>query len=158
MTAPVVLIGVGNEWRGDDGVGWRVAETAAQFLDGQVDVALCDGEPARLIDLWSSRALAIVVDATHGGGQPGHVHVWDGDVPGRSRRSAASHALGIDHAIALGAALDRLPSRLVVIGIEAGETGHGDALSPAVAAAVQPAVDTVVELVQAGSSATSSLR
>lgn len=146
MTAPVVVVGVGNPWRGDDGVGWQVAEAVGQLVDDRVEVSACDGEPSRLIDLWSQRDLAIVVDATHGAGEPGTMHVWDGDVPTRSRRPVASHALGIDHAIALGEAMGHLPSRLIVIGIEAGDTTHGTDLSPAVAAAVRPAVDTVVRL------------
>ena len=45
-------------------------------------------------------------------------------------------------------ALDRLPERLVVVGIEAGDTGFGDGLSPRVAAAVAQAVDLIARCVQ----------
>ena len=147
MTSAVVLIGVGNRWRADDGIGLVVVEEVARHLDARVDVVMCDGEPSRLIDAWARRSLAVVVDATHGTGEAGTINMWDGDVPGGSHRSTGSHALGVGNAIALGAALERLPARLVVVGIEAGVTDHGNTLCPAVAAAVSPAVATVLRIV-----------
>jgi hydrogenase maturation protease len=153
MTADVVLIGVGNRWRGDDGVGPAVVEAARQLIDDEVDIVECDGEPSRMIDLWSQRTMAIVVDATHGAGPIGAISVWDGDVPPLPGRETGSHSLGIGHAIALATALDRLPTRLVVIGIEAENTGHCNGLSAAVAASVQPTVQKVVDLARPPDSA-----
>ena len=62
--------------------------------------------------------------------------------------SVGTHALGIAHAVAVARALDRLPQRLVVVGIEADDTGFGDGLSPRVAAAVAQAVDLIARCVQ----------
>ena len=76
----VVVIGVGNRYRGDDGVGHRVidrlsedvAEAQAQAghpsrpPTGRLErTELCysDGEPSRLLDQWDGADLAIVVDA-----------------------------------------------------------------------------------------------
>src|SRR5437763_17171084 len=58
---------------------------------------------------------------------------------------ASSHGLGLDDAIALAAALDRMPGRLVVHAIEAADLTQGPGLSPPVAAAV----DTVARAVLA---------
>ena len=156
MTGHVVLIGVGNPWRGDDGVGRAVVDAAAQQLS-DVEVVRSDGEPARLIDAWTGAGLAVVVDAVRGGAAPGTVQVWDGD-PGAARSVGAtgSHALGIGEAIGLALVLGRLPARLAVVGVHIEGASHGDGLSPLVAAAVDEAVARVLELVQAGSRATSS--
>ncbi len=152
MTGRVVLIGVGSPYRRDDGVGWIVAEAAAQRLGGDVEVRQSDGEPARLLDAWAGMDLAVVIDAMHSGAEPGTVRLLEpGDepVPGRSRVPMGSHALGILHAETLARALGQLPRRLVVVGIEADETGFGEGLSPRVAAAVDPAAALVARLVAA---------
>ena len=92
----------------------------------------------------------MVVDAVRSGAAPGTIHVWAGEPELRSRpRSAGSHALGLAEAIALGRALDRLPTRMVVVGVEARDTDLGHGLSPAVAAAVDDAVDAIERMVVA---------
>jgi hydrogenase maturation protease len=50
--------------------------------------------------------------------------------------SASTHGLGLDEAIGLALALDRMPGRLIVHAIEAADTAHGTQMTPAVAAAV----------------------
>ena len=166
MSLGVTLIGVGNPWRRDDGVGWAVVAAASRRLGQRTAVVETDGEPSRLIDAWTGIDLAVVVDAVTSGAEPGTIHIWrdEADIAGDSR-SGSSHALGIADAIALGRAVQRLPRRLVVVGIEVQETSPGDGLSPPVAANVERAADLIAEIVaqwkedptaQAGSRATSS--
>jgi hydrogenase maturation protease len=81
-----------------------------------------------------------------GGAAPGTIHVWV-DVPGPTRCSSStgSHALGLADAVALGIALDQLPARLIIVGIEASWTTPGHGLSSAVADAVERVVDLITE-------------
>ena len=148
MTTSVVVIGVGNPWRRDDGVGWAVADAARRRLRPAVTVVESDGEASRLLDAWADHDLAVVVDAVCSGATPGTIHVWDTDAAmPRSARPAGTHALGLSEAIALGRALERLPARLVVVGVEASETVAGHGLSPAVAGAVDRVVDAIASAV-----------
>ncbi|HEY7626212.1 MAG TPA: hydrogenase maturation protease [Ilumatobacteraceae bacterium] len=151
MTTATALIGVGNPWRGDDGVGHEVVVRAGRQLTVDHEVVLCNGEPSGLLEAWSGRDLAVIVDATHGGGRPGTVRVWTDEAPAPSPAVAGSHALGVSHALALADALGRSPARLVVIGIEADDVSPGHGLSAVVAAAIDEAVALVVAAVQAGS-------
>ncbi|RPI11983.1 MAG: hydrogenase maturation protease [Actinobacteria bacterium] len=147
MTRPL-LVGIGNPWRGDDGIGWAVAEAAGRRLGDAVDVVWCDGEPTRLLDAWADADFVVVVDAARTGAAPGTVHLWTEGLPTTSVSSAGgSHALGIAYAVALGHALHRVPQRLAVIGIEAGELDTGEALSTDVAAAVDLTVELLARLV-----------
>jgi hydrogenase maturation protease len=158
MTGSCVVIGVGNPSRRDDGVGWVVAEAAGRRFGEIVEVRQCDGESARLLDAWADVAFALVIDAMHSGAPPGTIRVMDAEelpVPAPSG-SLGSHAIGIVQAATLGRILDQLPQRLVVVGIEARETGWGEGLSPPVTAAVGPAVDLVGRLVEADLSAIAS--
>jgi len=150
--APIAIplvIGVGNRWRGDDGIGPDTIDALARLddLEGlDADILTLDGEPARLVATWQGRPLVVVVDAIVAGRPPGTVHVITdpSHLPDRAA-GASSHGGGVAEAVALGRALGQLPDRLVVVGVEPATVEHGDVLSPPVAAAV----DSVVRLVAA---------
>ena len=134
-----------------------VLAAAGNRLPPTVELVETDGEPSRLIDAWTDVDLAVVVDAVSSSAAPGTIHIWRDDRKiARSAPSTGSHALGVADAIALGHALDRLPRTLVVVGVEVADTSPGHGLSPAVAAVIDDAVAVIVEVVQAGSRATSS--
>lgn len=138
----VAVIGVGNPYRCDDGVGPAVVER----LDGQVPdgvtLIVTDGEPTELLEAWTGAELAIVVDAVLCERPvPGRVHRTDVPPPGPV---ASTHGLGIPEAIRLAEVLDRAPRRLVVYAVEAADLGFGDSLSPDVAAAVPGVVRAVL--------------
>jgi Ni,Fe-hydrogenase maturation factor len=53
--------------------------------------------------------------------------------------------LGLDDAIGLALALDRMPGRLIVHAIEAADLSQGPGLTPEVAAAVDPVASAILE-------------
>ena len=101
-----MVIGVGNCYRRDDGIGpAAAAEIERQHLPG-VRVVISDGEPAGLLEAWAGMDLAIVVDAVRcEPATPGRMHRWPA---GQLERSwtASSHGLGIPDALDLGRALE----------------------------------------------------
>jgi hydrogenase maturation protease len=146
----IAVIGVGNEFRRDDGVGWEAIARLRKRAGGPplpagTVLATCDGDPARLIGLWEDAGLAVVVDAAHAHpGSPGRVHRLELDGERLARSTAtSSHGLGLGEAVELARALGRLPERLVVYAVEGADDSLGTGLSPAVTAAVDPLVDTV---------------
>lgn len=157
MSDRIVLIGVGNEYRHDDGVAVTVmADLAAE--DVPVDrITLCDGEPTRLMELWEDADLAVVVDAVRSHpGEPGRIHQVTVDADhlladplADSSAAAGTHGLGLGHAVALAAALARLPRELLIVAVEGADFSIGEGLSPAVADAVPLAVALVREAVGA---------
>ncbi|WP_460491382.1 hydrogenase maturation protease [Dactylosporangium cerinum] len=147
MRPDVVIIGVGNPYRRDDGIGPAVIHRLrAAGLPG-VTLAESDGETGALILLWQRRRLAILIDAIHADPpHPGRIHRLVTPWPQTGSRTAAStHATDPGEAITLGAVLGRLPEQLVVYAVEASDTGFGAHLSPEVAAAA----DLVAEQVAA---------
>jgi len=134
----VVVIGVGNEFRRDDGAGLAVVASLRGRVPPGVELVLTDGEPTRLIEAWTGATLAVVVDAVRADPpQPGRVHRFLLDRPlAGPTRTASSHGFGLDDAVRLARALDRMPGRLVVHAIEAADLSQGPGLTPLVAAAV----------------------
>ncbi len=133
----VAVIGVGNLYRRDDGIGSVAVGLARRALPG-VDVVELDGEPTRLIDAWAGREVAVVVDAVCANGEAGTIHRIDAHIEALPpcAAHASSHRAGLAEAIALGRILDRLPDRLVVLGVEPADVTDGVGLSPPVSRAL----------------------
>jgi hydrogenase maturation protease len=124
-----------------------VLDLLGDLAGRDVRLAGCDGEPARLIGLWEDAGLAVVVDAVRGP-RPGRIHELDLDGVGRHRGSPSSHALGLEAAVELARAVDRLPGRLVVVAVEGADFDLGTGLSAPVAAALPAVAARVTRLVR----------
>src|ERR1700758_459252 len=146
----VIVIGVGTEFRCDDGAGPAVIERLRGTVPASVELACSDGEPTRLMETWMHADVAIVVDAVSGGdAAPGTLHrvvVQESaarqgtppapDRPAPSAAPASSHGLGLGAAIELSRILSRLPGLLILHGVQGEVFAFGQAFSPAVAAAI----------------------
>ncbi|MCZ7417731.1 hydrogenase maturation protease [Streptomyces sp. WMMC897] len=144
--AGTAVIGVGNAFRGDDGLGWAVVALLRERAERcppppGTAFAECDGDPGRLIGLWEGTALTVVVDACFPPvPRPGRIHRWCSaprDAPlvvAAGRHS--THGLGVAEALRLADGLGRAPGRLVGYAVEGADHGLGRGLSPAVARVV----------------------
>jgi hydrogenase maturation protease len=144
----VVVVGIGNEYRGDDAAGLLVARRLAG-LDG-VEVRESSGEGAALMEILEGAAIAILVDAARtfgAGAEPGSVRRFDasaGPLPASLARSS-THAFGVAEAVEMARALGRLPARTVVYAIEGCAFEAGDRVSPEVERGVDEACALVLE-------------
>ena len=138
---PPLIIGIGNEMRGDDAVGLLVARA----LGLSETVLEHDGEPASLIALWEGQDEVVMVDAVTSGRPPGtvvEVDVIETELPAGLCHS--THALGPAEAVELARALGKLPTRMRLVGIEASDFSFETGLTPE----VEEAVDQVVSHLQ----------
>jgi hydrogenase maturation protease len=140
------VIGVGNDFRGDDAAGLVAARRLQERNVDGVVVMEAPGEGASLIDAWDGAEAVILIDAVRSGCAPGTIHrlsrqavTSSGDLFHRS-----THAISVADAIELARAMNRLPKRLIVIGIEGKSFGAGAGLSQEVEAALSGAVDAVL--------------
>jgi hydrogenase maturation protease len=147
----VVVIGVGNEFRRDDGIGPAVIDRLREQTAGGVQLVISDGEPARMIEAWTGASLAVVVDAVLADPPtPGRLHriALDRADPADTRQ-VSSHGLGLGDSIGLARALGRMPGSLIIHAVEVADVGHGVGLTPAVAAAAAPLTAAVLRDLQA---------
>ena len=141
----VLVIGVGNDYRGDDAVGLAVARRLRESPLLRVDVIEATGEGGRLIEAWTGYGAVVIVDAmrsTAAAGTVRRVDVTSEPAPAYfSHRS--THAIGVIDAVEMARAMGRLPGPVVLFGIEGAHYDAGTDLSPQVAAAVPAAVEVV---------------
>ncbi len=175
MNSPTVLIaGIGNIFHGDDAFGCEVARRLCE-RSWPAGVRVIDFG-IRGIDLAYALAdgpdLAILIDAAPGGQEPGTVFLIEasgkgvtpadgphpGPLPYGKREQRASLSLANGHGLNPAAVLqlvgtlgDARPGRVLVVACEPATLGDEEegqmGLSPAVEAAIEPAVNKVVSLV-----------
>jgi hydrogenase maturation protease len=133
-TATIRVIGVGNASQGDDAVGLLAARRLRERLGSSVEVIEADGDGLALLDLMEGVGYIILIDAMKGGGRPGTAvrldlsteNRWTAAVP------CSTHAMGIAEAVDLARVLGRLPTLVVLYGIELESVESGASLSGAV--------------------------
>jgi hydrogenase maturation protease len=147
----IIVIGVGDQCRRDDGVGPAVVARLRERGLSEAVLATSLGTTGDLIDLWDGAELAIVVDALCASpAHPGRVHrlaVQPGSA--ERARAASSHGMDLGAAVELARAQGRLPTRLVIYAVEAADVAFGVGLSPAVETAVEHLADEVTLVVWA---------
>ena len=145
-----LLIGVGNEWRRDDGAGLAVVRRLRGRLPDTISLLESAGEPMGLVEAWSGAREAVVVDAARSEAPPGTIHRIDvraEELPAELFRGS-THAFGVAEAVELAHALGRIPERLSVFGIEGEIMGAGSGLSAGVERAVGELVIELSELLR----------
>lgn len=147
----VVVLGVGEPYRRDDGCGPRVVRAVRGRVDASVTLVEHVADPTALLDLWDGAGLAVVVDAMRSGAVPGTVLRLESSGLSRAAlgRPTSSHGLSVRDAFEIGTALGKLPRRLVVFLVEAEDLGPGESVSPRVATGVAEAADRVAAEVNA---------
>jgi len=143
----VLVIGIGNPLRGDDGVGRIVARRLQERAIPNLRVLELDGEITSLLEAWKGLRAVIVVDAAASHSAPGTVHRFEAiqsALPGKIFQNS-THAFGLHEAVELSRALHQLPQRLVVFGIEGKSFALGGELSVDVEQAATKVVDRIIE-------------
>jgi hydrogenase maturation protease len=146
----VLLVGLGNPDRGDDGVGQIVARRLASILPAGVTVAQSGNEMTSLIATWQGFDAVICIDAAAPLTAPGRIHRYDlattellQDVV-----HVSSHGLGLADTIALARVLNAAPRDIIVYAVEGGSFAAGATMTPEVSAAAAEVADRVADEVE----------
>src|SRR5579859_5307339 len=102
LVARIVVAGYGNPLRGDDGVGWRVAEAVAENWGERVCVLMGQQPAPEWAPELAAAELAFLVDATHEAVRGVCVRRLEPDVGGQL---LDGHTFGPAHLLGLAAAL-----------------------------------------------------
>lgn len=140
-----VVIGVGNDLRGDDAAGW---ETVRRLVPSP-SLVLREhaGDAPGLVSLWGPDDDVVIVDAVVSGEPPGTVLEFDalaGALPA-AVSWATTHGAGVAEGVELARALGLLPRSLVVLGIAAKQFDLGAPMTPEVERAVGEVVRRLEE-------------
>ncbi|MGI8735276.1 MAG: hydrogenase maturation protease [Pyrinomonadaceae bacterium] len=155
----ILIAGVGNELRGDDGFGVAVAQNLLETNKYGSEVTVFEAGIAGIAlvqELMSGYDLLIIADTIHRGGLPGTIYVIEPQVPELDEKSsnelhqslADAHYSDPSKVLILAKALKVLPPKVFLIGCEpAGYDELGADLSPQVQRAVQVTLEKIESLI-----------
>jgi hydrogenase maturation protease len=152
----IVIIGIGQTMRGDDGVGvfavqaWQKQHPHTAALP-EVCVEIAELPGLDLLELLSEADCALIVDAIKGDGIPGEIHILDEQAlaafdPG----SGSAHGWGVAETIRLGQKLGRaeIPGDIKILGITAQQFGIGRSLSSMISEQLPNIIEEIENQVQ----------
>jgi hydrogenase maturation protease len=145
----MLIIGCGNLQRGDDAAGILVAGRLRKL---GIYTETCVGEATDFMDLWTGVEDVIVVDAVITGASVGSIRECNGrTAPISFNARSSTHGFGLAEAIELARALDRLPARLRIYGIEGQRFEHGAEISPGLHSGIEQVVRKIIDAVREAS-------
>ncbi|MDO8142737.1 MAG: hydrogenase maturation protease [Candidatus Brocadiales bacterium] len=142
---PILIIGIGNAFRGDDAVGLRITQDIKKVASVHVTVIEQSGDGVTLMESWKNADTVILIDAVYSGGNFGTIYRFDAHTQPIPTEffHYSTHAFGVAEAIELARALKQLPQNLIVYGIEGKCFEAGIGLSIEVERAAQEVVTRV---------------
>ena len=156
MKPRVLVAGVGNDLRQDDGFGIAVVRRFSEYgVPEGVEVFESGIAGIRMVqELMDGYEALVIVDATDRGEEPGTVCLLEVDVPdpeelteeGRQEFLADTHLAVPSKALTLARALEVLPSRVYILGCQPKEYELGMGLSEPVERGAVEAVERLQEL------------
>jgi hydrogenase maturation protease len=135
----IAVIGVGNEFRGDDAAGVIAARKIEKENLPGVDVIIQSGEGTALIEAWQSYDLVIIIDASRSNSATGQIFRFDTaeqKLPD-SFFNYSTHAFSVAEAVELARVLNRLPPKMIIYAVEGEKFENWVGLSPEVERATE---------------------
>jgi len=152
MGMKILVLGIGNTLLADEGVGIVAMSELATRFGAREDMEFLDGGTLSFtlaVPISECTAL-LVIDAAELGAKPGTVRSFEGEEMdcflGANRKSSV-HEVGLLDLRSISLLTGHWPVHRALIGIQPAFTGWGEALTPAVAAALPEVYDTAAEII-----------
>ena len=145
----LLVAGVGNVLRGDDGFGPAVTELLGHLPAGVEVIETGIGGIALLQELMAGCDGLVLIDAVDRGAAPGTVFLLEPEVP-EAVHVPDVHLANPDRVLTMAKTIGVLPDRVRIVGCQPEDVDElGEGLSPPVQAALATAVARVEETVNA---------
>lgn len=143
----IYIIGIGNEYRRDDGIGIHIARKIKKLNLPNIQVSDNIKDAIELIELWKNKKYVIVIDAVSSSSDPGMIYRFDvsrKQLPAKYFRHS-SHYFSVAEAVELSRKLTSLPARLIIYGIEGKDFSEGLQLSDEMQKVAEYVLDLILQ-------------
>ncbi len=145
MAGKILVAGIGNILRGDDGIGPQVIrELSKQGLEGDVDIIDFGISTYDLLLAMENYDLVIIIDAVDMGMDIGEVCVLEIGTDQSMESNIDPHTLDVRSICSILEKLGKKPRRVILIGCQPSQTNYGIGLSPE----VENSIPRIIELIK----------
>jgi hydrogenase maturation protease len=140
----VLVLGIGNTIRGDDGIGIHVARYLKKRLPGQFKVKELSTGGLDLMEMMAGYHKAVLIDAVQTlEGEPGNVYHYSLQECSDSMHIASFHSLNLSQLVALGTMI--MKEKMPEISVLAIEAPNIDEFSEHLSPQIEERFDIIVE-------------
>jgi hydrogenase maturation protease len=145
-----IIVGVGNPFRSDDGVGWAVIDALHGKVPPEVHLSKQRGDIAELLSVFARFPIVYLIDACQ---KSTPVGSWQRIDALRQplfddNEQTSTHGFGISQAIALAENLQQLPAQLIIYAISANMYQMNKGLSEPVAQSIPLLTKAIIQDIQ----------
>ncbi|MCL5266826.1 MAG: hydrogenase maturation protease [Bacteroidetes bacterium] len=128
----ITIVGVGNEFRGDDGAGVLVVRKLREKVPADVRTAELMGDQSDLLELMRSTDALVIIDAVRSSAAAGTIFRVDASEEPMPENffSFSTHAFDSAQVVELARALKALPRKVIFYGIVGKEFSYTSRLTP----------------------------
>ncbi|MFB6200607.1 MAG: hydrogenase maturation protease [Halorhabdus sp.] len=148
MTAERAVVALGNPYRRDDGVGPALVDRLRDRDLPAVDCLDLGDAGFDLVHVAMDYDAVVIVDAVDFGGDPGETAVFDPANANALSDQTGTHGTDAFELLEVAGRLRGVSPPVRVLGVQPGEMGFGEDLSPAVTDAVPEAADVLERTVR----------
>ncbi len=141
-----LVIGLGNEYRGDDAVGIEIVRRLADRVMPEVSVVESSGEGTELMRLWEEREVVFLIDAIQANGEPGKIYRFtDANIDEFEQCFyCSSHLFSVPQALRMSHELGTIPDQIVIFGVAGRQFNFGDQISDKVEASIEEVISRLL--------------
>lgn len=143
--ADMIIVGIGNPYRGDDAAGLAVIDGLKETAGSAIKLVKQQGDIAELLDIFAHHKSVYLVDACRSSELTGawqRIDVHQQPIPPENSQTS-THGFSVSQAIALAKNLDQLPNKLILYAI----TGYNYSVSSTLSPSVAKSIDSVIKAI-----------
>jgi hydrogenase maturation protease len=143
----IIIIGIGNPFRGDDKAGWAVVDLLETFLSNKIPLLKSPGDVEGLLEEFTENDKVILIDACRTNEPIGSWKKIDGlhhHLP-RDAAKSSTHSISLGQAIDLARAMQKLPKELIIFAIPGEEYSITSKITPAVQKAIEEVAQEILK-------------
>lgn len=144
---PVTVVGIGNEYRGDDAAGLLVLRQLKGNVQAGARTVELTGDQSYLLELMRSTDAMIIVDAVQSSAPAGTIFRVDAgrDAIPKQFLTFSTHSIDSAGAIEMARALGTLPDEIFVYGIVGKEFSYAERITPEVEEAIEVIQERIIQ-------------
>jgi hydrogenase maturation protease len=143
-----IVIGIGNNYRRDDGVGLEIAGRIEKMNLGDISVIKSNGDLTGILEEMGEFDKVIIADSVSSGARPGTVYRIvpdDSKYSFRREKKLSSHRFEINEVLRLAQNISKPVKNVIIYGIEGKDYSHGEGLSSEVREAAEKVAAGIIE-------------
>lgn len=146
----VLIAGIGNPSRADDGAGWTVIDRLEQCQFSNITLSKQQGDIAKLLEQFSSHSTVYLIDACQ---LEAPLSTWfridalKNPIPHNAKQTS-THGFTLSEAIELAKNLGQLPNKLIVYAIVGHDFSMHEGLSPSVLQATDAVYQAITQEIE----------